>query len=70
MRNHILNKPDQLDDNDPLKKYEGFINDLSLYTVEGTGKDVLVKNGVELIIPESSTKEIVEMLHETHLSAA
>ena len=53
MRNYVLNKPDHMDDNDPLKKYEGFINELSLYTVEGTGKDVLVKNGSEVKIPES-----------------
>ena len=43
---------------------------MSLFRVEGTGKDVLVKGGVELIIPVSLTKDIVSILHETHLSAA
>ena len=49
MKQYILNKPDHKDENDELRKYEGFLNELSLYTIEGTEKDVLIKNDKERI---------------------
>ena len=66
----LYTKPDRIEDNDPLKKYEGFLAELSLFRVEETGKDVLIKGGAELIIPETLTKNIISILHKTHLSAA
>ena len=70
MRYYVLTKPDRLEDNDPLKKYEGFLAELSLFRVKGTSKDVLIIGGTELIIPEALTKNIISILHKTHLSAA
>ena len=70
MMEYVLTKPEKLEDDNILKKYEGFLAELSLLMVEDTGKEVLIKGGTELIIPAGLTKQIISILHETHLSAA
>ena len=70
LKEYVKSKPEKLEDNDVLKKYEGFLSEISLFLVEDTNKEVLIRGGSELIIPSGLTKELVSILHETHLSSA
>ena len=41
---------------------------ISLFLVEETSKEILIKEGSDIIIPTNLTKELVDILHETHVS--
>ena len=68
MINDIKNriKPKDMNESSELKKIEGEIKNLSIHTMEN-GKQLIVRNGCEVLIPKKGRKEIIEILHQTHL---
>ena len=49
-----------------LKSIEGNLKELSVYKTE-SGKEIILRNCTEIIIPESDRKNMLSLLHNTHL---
>ena len=68
IKDYVQNKPEKLSDTVALKKFYVILPHISLFLVEETSKEIIIKEGSEIIIPSTLTKELVDILHETHLS--
>ena len=68
MIHHILNRTPtkQIEQDCELKSIEGSIKELSVFKTTN-GKEVILRNCNELMIPESDRKNMLTILHNTHL---
>ena len=51
-----------------LKSIEGSLKELSVYKT-ASGKEIILRNCTEIIIPESDRKNMLTLLHNTHLES-
>ena len=51
-----------------LKKMEGMLQDLSIHQTS-SGKQLILKNSLEVLIPEAERKQLLRTLHDTHLES-
>ena len=51
-----------------LKKIEGLLKDLSIYKTS-SGKELILKNSLEILFPEAERKNLLQTLHDTHLES-
>ena len=68
MISHILSRTPvkQIEQDCELKSIEGILKELSVYKTT-SGKEIILRNCTEIIIPESDRKNILNILHNMHL---
>ena len=54
-------------ENSPLKKKEGDLGSLSIQVIN-SGRKIVMRDSLEVLIPNNMQDEIIEKLHETHLA--
>ena len=67
---HITNETPvrNMEEDCELKKMEGLLKDLSIY-MTSSGKELILKNSLEILIPEAERKNLLQTLHDTHLES-
>ena len=67
---HVSNKTPvrEIEEDCELKKMEGMMKDLSIHKTT-SGKELILKNSLEILIPEAERKNLLQILHDTHLES-
>ena len=60
-------KSNDLRNDSPLKKKEGDLGRLSIQVIN-SGRKIVVRNSLEVLIPHNMQDELIEKFHETHLA--
>ena len=68
---HITNESPvrNMEEDCELKKMEGLLKDLSIHKTS-SGKELILKNSIEILIPEAERKNLLQTLQQSNLTVS